>query len=58
MFSEQDKTSDMWKQICALVWMQPIKAATVYDVISNNQIAIILRENKTITMFVCKLSDT
>ncbi len=37
MFLEQDKTSDMLKQICALVWMQPIKAATVYDLISNNQ---------------------
>ncbi len=46
MFSEQDKTSDISKQICALVWMQPVKAATVYDLISNNQTPIMLRKKR------------
>ncbi len=37
--------------------MQSIKAASVYDLISNNQIAIKLRKKeKSITVIICKLS--
>ncbi len=37
--------------------MQSIKAASVYDRISNNQMAIMLRKKeKPITTIVCKLS--
>ncbi len=53
--TEQDETSDMWKYICALLWMQSIKAASGYDLISNNQMANMLRI-KNITMISCKLS--
>ncbi len=37
MFSEQDRTSDISKWICVLVWMQPVKPATVNDLISNSR---------------------
>ncbi len=42
MSSEQDKTSDMSKQICALVLIKPIKPAAVYDVISTLQTMLFL----------------
>ncbi len=37
--------------------MQSIKTASVYDLISNNQMAIMLiKKEKPITMIICKLS--
>ncbi len=38
--------------------MQPVKAATVYDFISNNHTAIMLRKKEKPITIVCKLSDT
>ncbi len=38
--------------------MQPVKAAAVYDRISNNQMAIMLRKKEKPITIVCELSDT